>query len=250
MACDVLVAFFSWSTIRIKAFEKKREKASIGQKFWLKVLILRIFWTAKVLMAWNISSQPFICRTFFSTCHWKMLSTISASRKDMSLLSTKWIKLIPKISDIFGPGLEYIDIKQENFQTQHSFVKLDCKFSNFKTWDRCNWILVLWSHLWSNTPFIDLINQSDQLIVFDQYDHKTSSEFSCYESIVLNSWQQDRTIRTSFWHFCDNPLGDGKLNNSLRTLGRACTGMLIAHAQTGETHFASFVEQTSFLSHP
>ena len=33
-----------------------------------------------------------------------MLSTISASRKNRSLFSIKWVKLTPKISHFFGPG--------------------------------------------------------------------------------------------------------------------------------------------------
>ena len=42
----------------------------------------------------------FICRIFSSKSHWKKLSSISASRKNRSLISTKWVKLTPKISHI------------------------------------------------------------------------------------------------------------------------------------------------------
>ena len=51
-------------------------------------------------MAWNMSSQLFICRIFFSTSHWKMLSTISAFRKKAGLCFVKLngSNLTPKIS--------------------------------------------------------------------------------------------------------------------------------------------------------
>ena len=40
--CDENGCIFSWSTIKVKEFKRKREKAFIFQEFLLKVLILRI----------------------------------------------------------------------------------------------------------------------------------------------------------------------------------------------------------------
>ena len=47
-----------------------------------------------------------------------MLSTISASRKNKSLFSTKWVKLTPKISHVFGPGTWANVIDAINFRAE------------------------------------------------------------------------------------------------------------------------------------
>ena len=118
MPCDVYGCIFSWSTIRIKAFERKHAKAFILEEF-----LISDSYFENLLNGQSSNSRKHVIITFylphiFQYIPLKNVVNYFCFKKNRSLLSTKWVKLTPKTSHFFGPGTWTNVIDRINFRAE------------------------------------------------------------------------------------------------------------------------------------
>ena len=108
-----------WS--KSKHFGENKDKLSYCKNFWCDILILRIFYNCQSPYCLKLVIINFYLSHIFQYIPLKMLLTIFASRKNRSLLSTKWVTPTPKITHflVLAPGGNIDTVKPQQ-------IKLSC----------------------------------------------------------------------------------------------------------------------------